>query len=380
MFNLVVYYVVFVQALFTGIVLLSRKTKSSSSKLLVGLVLVSIVDIAISILKYHGIVNKMPINCFVFAYGPIILLYLRSTLLRIKTLSIVNVIHFTPFIFFLCISLVLKGDQATFSYSFFKDNPTKVLYIVYYSLAYVSIIGYTIANLSCINYAKKNIEDLYSFEVGEKLLYWFRLLSMIFFLMFILQAITGLASIVTHNEVFDTNMFVIFGLGIFYFSLQYYLINEQVVFSDVKNNLYDIEAGAVVVDNYTKSKIPKDTLDKCAEKLVDIMDDKKLYLKNDLDLQDVSKSINYPKHYITQALNIVLKKNFYLFVNEYRINEFKAKIQNKKNDNLTIMAIALDSGFNSKSTFNTIFKKFTGQTPSEYAQNIRKMRDTAIKN
>jgi AraC-like DNA-binding protein len=58
--------------------------------------------------------------------------------------------------------------------------------------------------------------------------------------------------------------------------------------------------------------------------------------------------------------------NFYNLVNEYRIKEVKDRLKSDKYKRLTILAIAYDSGFNSKSSFNTIFKEKTGQTPSEY--------------
>ncbi|MDR2085060.1 MAG: AraC family transcriptional regulator [Bacteroidales bacterium] len=373
--NLVIYYIAIVQALFTGIVFISKKGKASSSALLTGIVILMIFDIAIGLIKLRFpdlFGDTLPLNFFVFAYGPMILLYLRATLLKIRTLAAANIIHFIPFLLFLCLSLVLRGDTAIFRVQFFRDLETqKALYIVYYSLTYVSVIVYTIASFACIGYAKKNIEDLYSFELSEKLLYWFKYLTMLFFIMYILQAVTGFSSIITGNDTFDTNMFVVVGQCVFFLSLQYFLINRPELFIDEKNSIYDFSGGKQLDNYYNKSKIPKDTLDQCAEKLVKLMEEKKIYLKNDLNLQDVSEMINYPKHYITQALNLILKKNFYLFVNEYRVNEFKARVADKKNNNLTIMSIAYDSGFNSKSTFNSIFKKFTGQTPSEYVNLIR---------
>ena len=62
-------------------------------------------------------------------------------------------------------------------------------------------------------------------------------------------------------------------------------------------------------------------------------------------------------------------KNFYYLINEYRVGEVKKRLKNPKYKNLTILAIAYDSGFNSKSAFNTIFKDMTGLTPSQYLKN-----------
>ena len=64
-------------------------------------------------------------------------------------------------------------------------------------------------------------------------------------------------------------------------------------------------------------------------------------------------------------------KNFYKLVNEYRVEEVKKRMVNPEYKNLTILAIAYDSGFNAKSSFNTIFKESTGMTPSGYQRSLR---------
>ena len=90
------------------------------------------------------------------------------------------------------------------------------------------------------------------------------------------------------------------------------------------------------------------------------------YLDCELSIADVSERLKIPKYHITQIINEKLNKNFYMFINEYRINEVKRKISDERYKEHSIIRIAYDSGFNTKSTFNTIFKKFTNLTPTEY--------------
>ena len=92
----------------------------------------------------------------------------------------------------------------------------------------------------------------------------------------------------------------------------------------------------------------------------------------------MAKKIGVPRHHITQALRVVLNKNFYLFLNEYRINEFKQRAIDPKYDKNTIISLAFDSGFSSKSSFNDIFKKFTGQTPTEYVEKAKMKAQSQI--
>lgn len=96
------------------------------------------------------------------------------------------------------------------------------------------------------------------------------------------------------------------------------------------------------------------------------MDAKKPYLNMYLNLSELAESLNTYPHYLTQILNTIFYQNFYDFINSYRTDEAKNELINPHNNNLTILAIAYNCGFNSKSSFNRIFKQKTGVTPSEY--------------
>jgi AraC-like DNA-binding protein len=70
------------------------------------------------------------------------------------------------------------------------------------------------------------------------------------------------------------------------------------------------------------------------------------------------------------VINERFQLNFFDFINQYRVSEVKERIADPKNDNFTLLGIALESGFNSKSAFNRIFKKLTGQTPSQFKSSV----------
>ena len=99
------------------------------------------------------------------------------------------------------------------------------------------------------------------------------------------------------------------------------------------------------------------------------MDNEKIFQQNDLKLGDVAKKINLPAYYVSQVINEKLGKNFYDFINEYRVEEVKRRFADKKYDHMTILAAGFDSGFNSKTAFYSAFKKNTGVTPTEFKKN-----------
>jgi len=106
------------------------------------------------------------------------------------------------------------------------------------------------------------------------------------------------------------------------------------------------------------------------QKLQNHMREKKPYLTPDLTIARLSNQLEVTPEYLSKILNGYLKCSFFDFVNHYRIEEFKAKCLEDENSKLTLMGLAYDSGFNSKATFNRVFKNATGLTPGAYFRQV----------
>lgn len=115
-----------------------------------------------------------------------------------------------------------------------------------------------------------------------------------------------------------------------------------------------------------KPGLNKEKIDELKAKITALMVEEKLYQEPELTLQQLSGKLNVPTYQVSQTLNEGMKKNFYDLVNGYRVEEAKRLLLDSKNKNYTILSIGFDAGFNSKTTFNTVFKKFTGLTPTEF--------------
>jgi AraC-like DNA-binding protein len=127
----------------------------------------------------------------------------------------------------------------------------------------------------------------------------------------------------------------------------------------------------VVKVKYQKSRLNELESKKIAERLVKMVEQEKLYLDPDLSLANLSEKSGEPPFVISQVLNVSLGKNFYELINGYRVDAAKRLLANPDNQNLTILSIGFEAGFNSKTTFNSVFKKYTGQTPSEFLKLYR---------
>jgi AraC-like DNA-binding protein len=97
--------------------------------------------------------------------------------------------------------------------------------------------------------------------------------------------------------------------------------------------------------------------------------DERVYLNEELSLATLAHELEVEPHQLSRFLNIHLHTTFTALINSYRVNEAKELLINKPED--TILDIAFAAGFNSKASFNRIFKKVTGMTPSEYRLKMR---------
>lgn len=101
------------------------------------------------------------------------------------------------------------------------------------------------------------------------------------------------------------------------------------------------------------------------------MTNEKIFLQSDLTLADVAEMLQTSTNNVSWLLNQVYKTTFYDFINQYRVKEFVKKVENQEHLKHTILALSMDVGFNSKSTFNKAFKDTMQDTPSNYIKKHR---------
>ena len=110
--------------------------------------------------------------------------------------------------------------------------------------------------------------------------------------------------------------------------------------------------------------------DPVIQELLHQMEADKLYLEPELNIGNVANELNVHAHQLSKLINTQLNKNFFEFVNTYRVEAFKKLAADPRNKHISILGLAMDAGFNSKATFNRIFKNSTGLTPSEFMKNF----------
>lgn len=125
-------------------------------------------------------------------------------------------------------------------------------------------------------------------------------------------------------------------------------------------------------DKYKTFKLSNKESRRWLRTVMEVMEKEKPFLDPDITMPKLAKRMNMSKEELSQVINRELHLNFNAFINQYRIEEAKRKLRDPKENQFVILKIALDVGFNSKSSFNAVFKKTTGMSPTEYRENYQK--------
>ncbi|HUI33739.1 MAG: AraC family transcriptional regulator [Dysgonamonadaceae bacterium] len=152
-------------------------------------------------------------------------------------------------------------------------------------------------------------------------------------------------------------------LSVFVILIGYFGLKQKVIFEN------EFEEQPVLAEEkmkYSSSTLKEDEASEYAKRLIDYMHLEKPYLNPELTLTHLASEIDISTHHLSQIINEQFKLNFFEYINQFRVEEVKSRINDPKFEHYSLLGIALDSGFNSKSSFNRIFKKFTNQTPSQF--------------
>lgn len=168
---------------------------------------------------------------------------------------------------------------------------------------------------------------------------------------------------------FNTDLIFFVLIIAFIFFLGYSGIRHKNIFTEqINENLQIIEPKSS--GEYKRSGLKTEDAERYHKQLVRLMETDKPYLEPKLTLSNLADELDISVNHLSQVINQCEEKNFFDFVNSYRVEEYKERATDPEYQNFSILAIALDSGFNSKSSFNQVFKKFTGKTPSQFLSEV----------
>ena len=357
---------------FLALLLATKKQKTLPDKILVAWLCIIGIHLTSYYLYSLGYWTKYPHLVGItlpvpLLHGPMLFLYTLYSLRNDKNLREIDYLHFAP--------ALLSWLYMCRFYFFYSAEQKRMVdegliddFAVFSTIALITFIVsglvYPLLAYRHVGKYKRLIDDNFSYD-NRISLNWLKYCIWGIGIIYLTAAVISiLKDGFGLNFPFNADFIFYIIIVIFVFCIGFFGIRHQGVFND---NTIDPSMEMVQEKpsgEYKKSGLKQDVAEKVHQKLQKIMETEKPYINPRLTLNDLASSVDVSPNHLSQIINQYEKVNFHDFVNTYRIEEF---IRNASaNKNFSILALALDAGFNSKSSFNNVFKKHKGIAPSKY--------------
>jgi len=304
--------------------------------------------------------------------GPFLYLYIKALTVDGFKPDLKSLVHAVPFLVFALYLTFFFSPEKVFGHIEEVEDSVGIefpfFFYIFLIITAVSIPLYIFQAILVLRDHRKTVAENFS-STEKRNLIWLRNLV-------VLLGITWCALVaiifihhVLHlfNDDFCINGLFI-SLSVFILCLGYFGLYQEVIFTS--STVLQQAGNQKKHIKYAGSSLKEEKIQKHLLALTEYMKSKKPFLNNQLTLYQLAEEVDILPHNLSRIINQQFHQNFFDFINLYRIDEFKARIADSKYDNYTLLSIAYDCGFNSKTSFNRLFKEATGQTPSGYKKSL----------
>lgn len=366
--NLLKFITVFQIFLMSGFLLLHSRRKSKRNLLLVLFIISKALFVGDSLLiAFHQYLPLFIVDStclgttFQFLLGPAIYYIMVVTTNSSFSFKPKHILHCLPFLIFFGFiasqyqiqpietKLVLLQNWFPYSAPWFRTVSF---------LNYIHFSVYGVIALKVLSQAKEDMFTFNSQSVERNIVY----LKFLIYDFIIVWGINVLAMFIPFGQTSESILQIVTVFNIFFIAnaIVYQGLKFPKLFHDEPENR----------SKYEKNMLSEDERKMYSKKIREYVVQNKPYLNPMLSLSGFAEQLALPSYVVSQVLNVSFNQNFYNFINQYRIEESKQLLSNFKSKEKTILEVLLQCGFNSKSVFNSAFKKHTGITPREFKKNI----------
>lgn len=287
--------------------------------------------------QVHFIFRRL--SCvFGYLYGPFFLGYIRGLMYQDFKLKRIDALHLLPT--FISLGLSLSNPQFCQQWSFL----ILVSIGIYQIVAFVQVIQYR----KVLKNTRANFQHIDFSWMWQILLFFIAIFAADF-----------LGAFYKYTEILTFLLLLGFVNLLVYRGLKHSSAFGGITQNDQQNMGIQLPAQQEVT--------PPQNL----QKLLDFMQNAQPFLNPDIHIQQLADEVGIPAREVSQMINQHLKQNFSEFINNYRIEMAKQRLENPQDDKETVQEVMYEVGFNSKSVFNTYFKKKTGMTPTQYKLKVK---------
>ena len=368
-----------VQGCVLAMLLLQKKEKSAANRILALWLFLLTPDLVMKTILLQGWAVKYPdllalLHGWPFFYGPFLFLYVKY-LISPDSRKTKDIFHFAPF-------LLVKIADMPF---WFLPFAGKTLFIqnIFINPAVKEIListilpfhglGYVLFTFWKVREYRQKAMEFFSYK-GKVYLSWLYTMLIINLVIWGYVSLTWMIGKVTGKKFGEAETY--FLVSIWINVIGYFGFIQPEIFPDRKKSLRETSNISGREDKveekefsgfakYAKTKLSEPRMSEIKTALLKYMEEKP-WLESTLTIKDISNETGYPVYQISQVINDVFRQNLFTFINKYRLEEAKKLLVQDYTQDVSVLRIAFDSGFNSKSSFNNLFKEYTGLTPTQF--------------
>lgn len=366
-----------IQAFFLSLLVFTKKKKTTGDYVLgcwmifIGLHLLDYYSFSTKLFLKYPHVGGVGMN-FPLLQGPFMFIYVLVMTNKTGRFKTVYLFHSLPF--------VLSTIYFLFNFYFLNASDKQTYYLnnivnasspfLKLNLVLIIFLGPLYVILSLIKLKKHlgTINDEFSYIENINLNWLKYVIASLGFVWIIVILTVAVRYFFPSLNIGHSDTFIYFSFTAAIFFLGFFGLKQQNIYSDssfTKQEAHTLEE-TKQKERYQKSGLNDNKAKEYLDQLLQFVEKEKPYLDNKLSLKDVADKLEISVNHLSQVINEQLKVSFFDFINKYRVEEFIFRLSLPESKQFTILAIAYDCGFNSKSGFNTIFKKMTGLTPSQF--------------
>lgn len=350
----------FTQSLFAATILLTKRNRSIADQLLSGWLYLLSIEFFTCAIDYTLFGQPLLSSSFLL-FNPALYLYIKSLTKENFKLKYTQLLHLLPFVFFEAATYLIFEEGSL--HNFFIVDQTHWFRMAFAAANIVSWALYNTQSVLLVHKHRKGLVDEFSSIEKNKRLGWLLFLVVFYNLYCLVAVLAGITTIffrvipeLPHIYNYSALLALVYILG-------FYGLLQEAIYKTKNEETPGEELPAMPLLSEARSQEIKN-------RILEYFAREKPYLKPELNMGILSDELKIPKHHLTEVLNSVIGKNFFRFVNEYRVEEVKKLI--KKKHHFSMEAIGFECGFNSKSAFFSVFKNITGLTPLQYKQSLKK--------
>lgn len=364
-----------INAIIIALLLINKKEKNVSNKILIAWTFNFALHFSILFLASRAVLLQ-PVNwgfilgIVLVAHTPFLFLYTKSLTQRTFKLSFKNLSYF-GFVLLYILSFIpnlMLSVEVRMELVYNKQNMDYHTFLPMITLLFCQVY-FLIRTIIVLIHHQHQIKSEFSYEETinlawiKHIVYGFAAIIVISFIAY------GLVS-AQMISIFQMDSFIILVNMILFFYIAYRGYNQRTIYltnekpEPDQSSIQASEKTNAAKESYTNAD--KSEKDPRVEEMITLVKKEKLFLDPELNVGDLANKLGMHSHQLSKLLNSQLNKNFFEFINEYRVDEFKKLATDPKNKHISILGLSMDAGFNSKATFNRIFKSSTGLTPSDF--------------